>query len=177
MGATAPSQPLLLSHMHTAPGIGLTTSRLRYDTIPEYTDPTCKLWIYEQNNDGRPEFVPTYCFTELEFLPQDYEIMKMGSTFNRKSWFTYRVVCVRTVLEADDGREEVVGVLILVNNSLKRRIRGVSEQLATFKDEVERVEALKKWFGIEMTEEERLGIVGMVTDLGYGSVSKYDPTT
>jgi arylamine N-acetyltransferase len=168
MGATGSTQPLVLSHMHTAAGIGLTTSRLRYDTIPEYTDSTCKLWIYEQNNDGKSDFVPTYCFTELEFLPQDYEIMKIGS-MSRKSWFTYRVVCVRTILEeTSDGREDVVGALILSNNTLKRRIRGKSEQMAVFKNEHQRIDALKEWFGIEMLEEERGGIRGMVTDLGDG---------
>jgi arylamine N-acetyltransferase len=166
MGATGSTQPLPLTHMHTASGIGLTTSRLRYDTIPEYTDPTCKLWIYEQDNDGKSVFVPTYCFTELEFLPQDYEIMKLGSTMSRKSWFTYRVVCVRTILEKTS--EDVIGVLILSNNILKRRIRGKSEQLATLKNEKERVSVLKEWFGIEMLEEERIGIRGMVTDLGDG---------
>jgi len=177
MGATAPSQPLLLKDNHTAPGIGLTTSRLRYDTIPEYTDPTCKLWIYEQNNDGRSDFVPTYCFAELEFLPTDYEVMKMGTTFDRKSWFTYRVVCVRTILEKVEGGEESVGVVVLVNDSLKRRVKGKTEQLAKLENEEARVEALRKWFGIELLEEEKLGIKNMVTDLGDGEVPKYGPTS
>lgn len=169
MGATGSTQPLILSHMHTASGIGLTTSRLRFDAIPEYTDPTCKLWIYEQNNDGKSDFVPTYCFTELEFLPQDYEIMKLSS-FSRTSWFTYRVVCVQTILEeTSDGQEDVVGVLILSDRTLKRRIRGKSEQVAVFTNEKERLDALKEWFGIELLEEERLGIRGMVTDLGDGT--------
>jgi len=38
----------------------------------------------------------------------------------------------------------------------------------TFKNEKERVEALNEWFGIEMLEEEKMGIRGMVTDLGDG---------
>jgi arylamine N-acetyltransferase len=163
MGPTSPSQPLLLEDGHSVPGIGLTTSRLRWDTIPDYTDPESKLWIYEQNNDGKSDFVPTYCFTELEFLPSDYAIMKNGTTFSRHSWFTWRIVCTRTVLDED---EEVVGTLILVNDSLKRRIMGRSELLATFNCEAERISALKQWFGIEMTEDERLGVKGMVTDLG-----------
>jgi hypothetical protein len=128
------------------------------------------LWIYEQNNDGKSEFVPTYCFTELEFLPFDYEIMKNGTTFNRKSWFTWRIVCVRTVL--DEANEEVVGTIILVNNTLKRRIKGKTQHLAMFSCEADRLEALKEWFGIEMTEDERLGIKGMVTDLGDSSTTK-----
>jgi arylamine N-acetyltransferase len=167
MGATAPSQPLLLEDNNTIEGIGASKCRVRWDTIPQYTDPDCKLWIYEQNNDEKSDFIPTYCFSELEFLPQDYEIMKNGTSFNRKSWFTYRIVCVRTILANDT--EDVVGCVMLVNNSLKRRVMGKTEQLGTFKNENERIEALKEWFGIEMNEEDRLGIKGMVTDLGSAS--------
>jgi arylamine N-acetyltransferase len=166
MGATAPSQPILLEDNYEINGIGSSKCRLRWDTIPQYTDPDCKLWIYEQDNDGKSDFMPTYCFSELEFIPQDYEIMKNGTSFNRKSWFTYRVVCVRTVLDKDT--EDVIGSIILVNNSLKRRERGVTQYLSTLKNEKEREEALRDWFGIELTEEDRLGIKGMVTDLGDG---------
>lgn len=67
-----------------------------------------------------------------------------------------------------DGQQDVAGVLILLDKELKWRIRGKSEQLAVFKNEKERIDALKEWFGIEMLEEERLGIRGMVTDLGDG---------
>jgi arylamine N-acetyltransferase len=169
MGATAPSQPLLLVANGVLPGIGNSLCRLRWDTIPQYTDPESKLWIYEQNNDGKSDFVPTYCFSELEFLPVDYEVMKMGTTFNRRSWFTWKVVCVKTILassEGTGGEEAVVGVLVLTGNTLKRRISGKTEHLATFENESQRVRALKEWFGIEMTTDERLGIKGMVTDLG-----------
>lgn len=163
MGPTTPSQPLLLEDGYTASGIGATTCRIRYDTIPEYTDPSSKVWIYEQDNDGKSELIPTACFTELEFLPQDYEVMKIATTFVARSWFTFRIVVVRTLL---DESENVVGTLILVNNSLKRRIMGKSEDLGTFSCEQERVDALKKWFDIDLNEEDRKGIRLMVTDLG-----------
>ncbi|KAM3072365.1 hypothetical protein ACMFMG_009174 [Clarireedia jacksonii] len=168
MGPTTPSQPLLLEDGFSASGIGLTTCRLRWDTIPDYTDPDSKLWIYEQDNDGKSDFSPTYCFSELEFLPTDYEVMKGGTTFNRNSWFTWRIVVTRTVL---DDSENVVGTVILVNNFLKRRIKGKTEHIATFTCEAERVEALKEWFGIELTEDELCGIKGMVTDLGDKTIS------
>jgi arylamine N-acetyltransferase len=120
------------------------------------------LWIYEQNNDAKSDFVPTYCFSELEFLPNDYEVMKAGTTFNRKSWFTWRLVCVRTVLDAE---ENVVGLILLVNDSLKKRIMGRTEHIVTLKCEEDRIAALKDYFGIELNADEREGIKGMVTAL------------
>lgn len=162
MGTTTPSQPMLLEDGLTCSGIGLTTCRLRWDTIPDYTDEDCKLWIFEQNNDGKSGFQPTYCFSELEFLAGDYEVMKAGTTHNRNSWFTWRMVVVRTVL---DEEEDVVGTIILVNDSLKRRINGKTEHIATFKYEDERIAALKEWFGIELSEDEKSGIKGAVTAL------------
>jgi len=158
MGATAPSQPVPLKDNVIQDGIGASKSRLRWDTIPQYTDSDCKLWIYEQDSNGKSDFIPTYCFSELEFLLQDYEIMKAGTTFNRRSFFTYRVVCVRTILE--EGTEDVVGCVILMDGQLKRRIRSETEVLATFKNEEERVQALKEWFGIELTQKDRMGIKG-----------------
>jgi hypothetical protein len=137
----AQSSHLFLKMAAQHPGIGITTNRLRWDTIPDYTDPDCKLWIYEQNNDGKSDFVPTYCFSELEFLPNDYELMKNGTTFNRRNWFTWRIVVTRTVL---DENEKVVGTIMLVNDSLKTRILGKTKHLATFKCETERVEAAKE---------------------------------
>ena len=70
----------------------------------------------------------------------------------------------KTILEGEN--EDVVGNLILVNNSLKKRVMGKSETIATFKNEQERIQALKDHFGIEMNEDERTGIMGMVTYLG-----------
>jgi arylamine N-acetyltransferase len=162
MGPTTPAPPMLLSDNIAMPGIGASTCRLRWDTIPDYLDPESKLWIYEQNNDGKSDFVPTYCFSELEFLPNDYEVMKAGTTFNRKSWFTWRLVCVRTVLDED---ENVVGLFILTNDSLKKRIMGKTEHIATFSCEAERIAALSGYFGIELNDDEKDGIKGMVTAL------------
>jgi arylamine N-acetyltransferase len=165
MGPTTPAEPIPLGEDGVWRGIGLTKCRLRWDTPEDATDPDGKLWIYEQNNDGKSDFVPTYCFSELEFSYADYEVMKAGTTFNRQSWFTWRLVCVRTVL---DEENDPTGSLILVNNSLKRKINGKTEHIATFKHEGERIAALKEWFGIELNEDEAEGIKGMVSALPDG---------
>jgi hypothetical protein len=89
--------------------------------------------------------------------------MSFRTSTSRTSWFTYRLVCVKMVLSED--KEEIIGTITLMGNTLKRRIGGVTEQLGTFGSEGERVEALEKWFGIKLTEEERGGIRGMVSKL------------
>lgn len=162
MGPTTPAQPMPLNDGIVLPGIGLSKCRLRYDTIPDYLDSDCKLWIFEQNNEGKSDFVPTYCFSELEFLAADYDVMKAGTTFDRRSWFTWRIVVTRTVL---DENEDVVGSVILVNDSIKKRVGGKTEHIATLKHEGERISALKEWFGIELDNDEKAGILGMVSAL------------
>lgn len=61
--------------------------------------------------------------------------------------------------------EDVVGTVVLGGNEVKRKIQGKTEHLGTLGTEGERVEALQKWFDIELSEEERAGIKGMTTQL------------
>lgn len=102
-----------------------------------------------------------YCFSELEFLPKDYKIMSSWTSQSRKSWFTYRVVAVKRILKG----EEEVGSLILGGGDVTRRVKGKTEHLRTCKTEEERVRALEDVFGLRLTDEEKRGIGGMVTEL------------
>jgi hypothetical protein len=63
-------------------------------------------------------------------------------------------VCTRV----DYDELKAVSRTMLVNNRLKKRIKGESEELALFKTEEERVEAFEKVFGIKLSNEEREGI-------------------
>ena len=161
-GGNGPVQPMLLDAEHSrTQNIPPAEARLIYDNIPENTDPNQKLWIFQHRNDPQSPWLPMYCFTELEFLPQDYEIMNFQTSQSRNSWFTYRIAVVKMNLE--EG--EVVGTLMLVGADVKRRKRGETEHVMTCANETERVEALKEWFGIRLGEDEKAGIKGMVTEL------------
>ena len=161
-GGNGPIQPLLLdlSAAHTQ-HIPPAEARLVHGNIAHNTDPNQMLWQYQHRIDPETEWQTMYCFTELEFLPEDYEIMNFWTSQSRKSWFTHQVVAVKMILEG----EEVVGTLILDGRDVKRRVKGKTEYLRTCKTEEERVQALEDVFGLRLTDEERRGIRGMVTEL------------
>lgn len=167
-GGPGPVQPMLLdadaedaaaaAHVWQ---IAPAEARLVRENIPENTDRGQKLWQYQHRIDAQSEWQAIYCFTELEFLPEDYEVMNFWASQSRKSWFTHCVVAVKMVREG----EEVVGTLILQDGEVKRRVSGKTEHLRTCKTEEERVRALEDIFELRLTDEERRGIGGMVTEL------------
>lgn len=161
-GGNGPTQPLLLDASKSqAQNIEPADMRLTKQNIPVNTDPKQKLWVYQHRNNPDSEWLPIYCFTELEFLPQDYEVMSFYSSQSRRSWFTYRIVCVKMMME--EG--ELVGTLKLTGRNVKRRTRGETKHLTTCNNEEERVRALKDYFDIRLSPADAGAIKGMVTAL------------
>lgn len=163
-GSNGPTHPMPLVDGKISDGIQPQSLRLLWTNIPENTDPSQRLWVYQYRKNDDSPWIFAYCFTELEFLPQDYEIMNYATSTLRTSFFTYMVVCTKTILEG----EEVIGILILVGNVIKRRVKGKTEVLMTCETERQRVEGLRKWFGISLTDAEQQGIMGTVTQLSKG---------
>ncbi|KAL9134041.1 MAG: hypothetical protein Q9175_004780 [Cornicularia normoerica] len=93
--------------------------------------------------------------------PRTMRFMNSWTSQSRKSWFTYHVVALKRILEG----EEVGGSLILGGGDVRRRVKGKTEHLRTCKTEEEWVRALEDVFGLRLTDEERRGIGGMVTEL------------
>lgn len=62
----------------------------------------------------------------------------------------------------------MIGWTSIVDGTVKRWVRGQRETLQVCGSEVERWEALERWFGIVLGSEEREGIKGLVTDLKRG---------
>lgn len=147
-----------------SPGIAPGELRLIKDNIAPNTDPDQRLGIYQSRESPDREWMTNYCFTELEFLPGDFENMSFKTSQARTSFFTYRVVCVKMLL--DEKGEEIIGTIALMGTELKRKTGGEVEKLATFENESQRVDALDKWFGIRLRDDEKAGIRRMVSAIG-----------
>jgi len=118
-----------------------------------------------------------YCFTDLEFIPTDIESMNFSPWLNPQSFFTHKVVAVRftcsTEAEEHPGSPgeaalegEIDGSLTLNQDVLKWRRQGKKVMEVKFAIEDERVEALKKYFGIVVAEEDREAIKGTAAEVG-----------
>ncbi|KAK4623754.1 Arylamine N-acetyltransferase [Fulvia fulva] len=138
--------------------------RLQKRSIPETyahnKDQAPKLWCYDQclapDKPGKDSWIPTYCFTETEFLPQDYEMMSWYTSTNPKSFFTYSILCTKLLLSEDESH--IIGDVTLFNDGYRKTVAGQRDTPVQLKTEQERLDAMKEVFGLEFTEEEKNGI-------------------
>jgi arylamine N-acetyltransferase len=162
-GADGPVVPMPLDRSgtiqrHISPAV----ARLQWRNIPGNTDPNQKLWVYEHRRNEDVDWDIKYCYSELEFLPSDYNMMNYYTSTSLKTFFT-RVIIVDKKLLDDEG--EYAGSLILFGNTIKWRIHGVKEKEIEFAKEEDRLEALDKYFGIKFGEVEREGIRGLPSEI------------
>jgi len=163
-GAAASPGPLLLKDGHEAVQIKPQTLRLRYTKIPDNTSSRLKLWLFEVRHAEEKTFLPCYCFNpDIEFLPADFKVMNHYTSTSRTSFFTYKLLVVK-VFMGEDG--EVGEMYIMSEVQVKKRAGGVAEDVMSCKSDEERVHALRKYFGIELSEIEQRAIEGMVSQIG-----------
>jgi len=158
MGARGPIVPLPLISGASAFSISPRVVRMLHGCIPEHTTSHASnaLWRLEVRNHERSQWKPTYAFSEIEFLPVDFEMMNWYINASPRSWFTQQVFVGRMVLDAQ--RMEVVGDITLFEKTLRRRIHGIVDLEVECQSERERVELLRKHFGIKLTEIDCTGI-------------------
>lgn len=137
--------------------------RLVSENIVEFTDPSQKIWIYQTRYNPESNWVPQICFSDIEFLPQDFGVMNFSVSQSRTSWFTKIFVCMRMILNQD--RTEVIGQCVISGKEVKRRVHGETEILETLQTEEDRVKALAKYFDMHLREDEIQGIRGMTSEL------------
>ncbi|KAF2103852.1 cysteine proteinase [Rhizodiscina lignyota] len=167
-GANGQTQPLLLDKSETVhAGITPASKRVVWRNIAQNTNPHQRLWVYEHRNDDSSKWQEMYCFTDLEFLPADYDVMNYYTSTSRQTFFTHIVLCSRMIFGGEVGLEdeadEIVGVYILYGETLKKRLHGENEVLIEFKSEDERLKALEDYFGISFNQGERSAINGLVS--------------
>lgn len=154
-----PTRPLPLTSGEVWPG--LKQMRMVYENISPSTDLAQRLWIYQSRKSDTDHWMDTYCFTELEYLPDDFKMMNFFTSQSPKSRYTQKFVMVKLEME----NEELVGMVKLVGAEVTRSRGEQTETLMSCKSEEDRLTALKTWFGIELEESDVRGIKGLVSEL------------
>ncbi|KIV94803.1 hypothetical protein PV10_02535 [Exophiala mesophila] len=124
-----------------------------------------QVWVLELSNTTTNTWSAAYCFTEVEWLPQDFEIINFNTSQSPRSWFTYRVILVRLVID-EETRTKALGSIMLMDHKFERRLGdGKKELLLEAKTEEERVQGLRQWFGIILRPEEERGIRALASEI------------
>ncbi|KAF1913421.1 arylamine N-acetyltransferase 1 [Ampelomyces quisqualis] len=159
MGAMGPNLPYPLEDGFETTSIAPRRIRLERRTIAESYGSGPKLWCYdvcyEPSNQGENIWTPVYCFTETEFLPQDYEIMSWFTSTNPRSFFTKYITSTIMLMDEADGGEEIIGSITLFEGRIKRTLGLDRKVLRECKTEEERIVALKEFFDIDLTDVQR----------------------
>lgn len=103
------------------------------------------MWVYSFKFAEQMDWIPGYCFSELEFLAADYEVMNFYTSQHPDSFFVKNVVVSKVIF---DDTEQAVGGLTLFNGRVKERRNGQSRILCEARGEPEILGALFKYFGI-----------------------------
>lgn len=152
--------------------IGTQEVRLVREYIPNQRfrgEGSHKMWVYQVRNGQDREWNAFFAFhDQFEFTEADFGVVNWYTSQAPASFQTLRPLVVRFIRgekKGEDGRARVVGKVMLVNGLVKRNVTGRTEVVKECKTEAERVEALKEYFGITLTEEEKEAIKGWRTEL------------
>lgn len=151
--------------------------RVMRQAIPQQVNQTRRLWVYQFRAGPDQEWMPMCCLDpDFELLPEDVEILNahgMSRTcFVSRELLIQRFTTSRERLDAPgctnmedimDG--ELDGSIVLYQNRLKWRREGDLKLDLEFRNESERIEALRHFFGIVLDDEECEGIRGTVGEI------------
>lgn len=180
-GGDGPTEPIELREGASIENLGTQDARLVRGFIPgqsEQDDPERRWWIYECRNGEDKPWHSFYCFSDkVEWSVQDFGVSNWFTGHSPESFQTITVLAVKFLRRAKagangekngdgDDAQEVYGKVMLVNEAVKENLGGKTRLVQECKSEKERVEALSKWFGIELTEEEQRAIDGFTTAIG-----------
>ncbi|KAF9888935.1 N-terminal acetyltransferase [Aspergillus nanangensis] len=162
-GLNTPTSPLLLQEGATATLIAPSEMSLIKAPLPEFTDQTQKVWVYQARNDPQSPWRPQYSFSDVEFLFEDFIMMNFFTSQSRSILFTQKLACTRVIL--DDQCLESIGIYILAGREVKRILHGKTETIEALSTEEDRVNALVKYFGLRFREHELEGIQGLASQI------------
>ncbi|RAH65000.1 arylamine N-acetyltransferase family protein [Aspergillus aculeatinus CBS 121060] len=163
-GRNSPTSPLPLQENILAPLLAPSEMSLIKTSLTEFVDETQKLWVYRTRSKPQKGWIPQYCFSEVEFLPEDFAMMNYFTSQSRTLWFTHQLACTRVLMDEDKGIKPV-GIYILSGTEVKRVSGGETTVVATIAEETDRVEALARYFGMHFRPHEIEGIRGLPSQI------------
>ncbi|KAM6529692.1 hypothetical protein FALCPG4_007820 [Fusarium falciforme] len=170
-GATAP-MPLINGLVHR--NLGTQQIRLIRDWIPlqVHRSDESKVWIYQYRNHKDAEWNSFYSFPGIEFMDLDWGVVNWWINTHPSSHQRVNVLVIKFLRRSKEGKDgepdggyEIYGKRMLVNGVVKENLGGRTRVVEELKGEDERLEALERYFGITLSEEEKEGIRGYVSDL------------
>lgn len=163
-GGDGPTAPLPLTDGHVHYNLGAQEVRLIRDWIPTQTHRTeaSKLWTYQFRNDHDLDWLSFYAFPEIEFLQADWNVLNLWMNTHEESQHVKDVLCVKFTRTGNGcgGKGGINVEIYVVNDLVKKTLVGKTKIVKVLESEAERLEALREWFGITFTEEERRWIDG-----------------
>jgi arylamine N-acetyltransferase len=165
MGAMGPNLPYPLRDGFETTSIAPRKIRLQLRSIAEsYANLSSssagspKMWCYdlcyEPIGNAEDKWVPVYCFTETEFLPQDYQMMSWFTSTHITSFFTRNVTCTKMIMD-DEAKEKIVGNITLFGGTIRESIGSDRRVVKECTTEDERVQALSEIFNITLADDEK----------------------
>ncbi|CAO2650224.1 Nn.00g015160.m01.CDS01 [Neocucurbitaria sp. VM-36] len=173
-GGDGPTAAIQLIHDRPQTNLGNQEIRLWHDWIPTQLHRTAetKLWIYQYRNGADLEWNSFYAFSsEAEAMEADFYTLNWYTGSHPESFQTFTCLVVKFLrrpkerADGQQGDEEIYGKRMLVQGVVKENLGGKTKIVELCKTEEQRLEALKKWFGIIFTDEEKAGIRGWGTEL------------
>ncbi|KAJ9622146.1 hypothetical protein H2204_011653 [Knufia peltigerae] len=178
-GNNGPTRPVPLRDgftcRNTGHGDGNSEMLLRHESILGGSSTSGQLlWVYYVRFRSSMQWIPAYCFGEVEFLPNDFSVMNYYISKSPESWFTRILVCMRFLEEPNtttattgpvDTDRVIVGDVTLRDDTVKERKHGRSRIIARFYGEADRIAALQRYFGIELDAAESESITGTLSQL------------
>ena len=165
MNARGPIVPMPLVSNTPVFSVSPRKARLLHSAIPEHTTSHIlnMMWRLEVRNHDGCQWTPTYAFSEVEFLPVDFEMMNWYTMTSPRSWFTHKILVGRMI--SDSQTEEIIGDMTLFERTLRTRIHGKLTFEVECRSEKERVELLRNHLGIKLRDCELEGIRGKESEI------------
>lgn len=163
--------------------LGAQDVRLRRGFFPETVrQQENVVWFYEYRNGKSAAWNTYYAFGESEAGNWDLECANFWVVSHPDSFQRKQILAVKFIRSDDDaqdttksiqneqngttpGEVAILGKIMLADDVVKRNTGGKSEIVKQCTTEMERTEALKEYFGIYLTDEEKQGIKGFETEL------------
>ncbi|KAF3938184.1 hypothetical protein ABW19_dt0202072 [Dactylella cylindrospora] len=147
-------RPVLLAEGTIINGIGVEKHQLTKASLPETRRKT-KHWLLQHKPEEQSPWIDLYVFFEDEVTFRDFEIMS-NWTSTKEEIFMRNIVLARVIREGN----KPVGRYTMFNKGIKKRLNFETNELPELQSEEERVKALKEYWEIDLSDEDRVAIKG-----------------